>query len=818
MRLLTAIAVSSFLFASTAGAATYYVATTGNDAASGSIDAPFRTIKQATRVVRPGDIVNVRGGVYYESTHSYQVKGTESARIVIRSMPGEQAILDGSKLAAGTAIINLNENDYVDFSGFEVRNGPYIGIMVWHGRNVRVLDNHVHHMTRYAIYSGGETTPASYDITISGNQVHDSALENQYHATGGGWPGAVVVSRTERATITNNKIWNNDGEGLIWGRGNYATIRGNEIFDNFSVNLYINNARFGVVERNLVYSTSNSRYYRDGKPAAGIGIANEIYDVAPSSDNVITNNIVAGTRWGFYYGAFDAGGGLRNTKVLHNTFYGTTDEIVRVENDTHANSTIANNIFYQTGSPAPKYSGSGPVSYRNNLWYGGTAGVAAGAGDLFGDPLLVNPGGRAAGDYKLRPLSPAIHTALDLSGVAELTTDFFGQPRTPTYDIGAHEQSVSTGSSAPATPALLPPANVDARLASAGRVRVTWTAAAGALRYDVYRNGRYLDTVETNALFDESVAPATAYTYEVSSRDGNGNESARSMPASITTPAERATPRAPSGVQAIAASSRVDLSWPAVTGAASYAVLRGGVQIAVTSAPSHRDATVASSTTYEYQIVAVAADGTRSPASETIRVTTTGSARHRAVTASFASLITDRADRGRQPRDRDATVASSTMRRRAGLCLAACAARREASIEIRITRVPRSCRRQSAVRAIDRHAGREAHRSAGGAGARGTAGAVAVPLRGRAAVLQLRELFSGSAGSAEAQRERLRRRLSRDVDASEQYARRLRPPLRAALLRRRQRDVVYRPDRHLEVRQRALVRHRRRSHAQRLLV
>lgn len=631
MRLLGAIAVSVFLFGSTANAATYYVATTGDDAASGSLAAPFRTIKQATRVVRPGDVVNVRGGVYYDSTHAYQVKGTAAARITIRSMPGELAILDGSKLASGTTIVNLNENEYVDFSGFEVRNAPYIGVMIWHGRNVRVLDNHVHHARRYAIYAGGETTPASFDITISGNRVHDAALENQYHTSTGGWPGAVVVSRTERSTITNNKIWNSDGEGLIWGRSTYTTIRGNEIFDTFSVNLYINNGRFATVDRNLVYSTGNSRYYRDGKPAAGIGVANEIaHDVVkPSSDNVFTNNIVIGTRWGFYYGAFDAGGGLLNTKVLHNTFYGTTDEIVRVENDTHSNSTIANNIFYQTGSPAPKYSGAGPVTYRNNLWYGGTSGVAAGSFDLYADPLFARAGGRASADYKLGRLSPAIHTALD---VKEVATDFFGNARTPSSDIGAHEESISLGSSAPAMPAILAPGSVTARVVAGRDVRVTWTAVAGAVRYDVYRDGQFFRSAESNQFVDTTVAPLTSYTYQVSARDLAGNESARSAPASATTPAaEPSKPQAPSALQALASRSQVTLSWAAGTGATSWAVYRDGAKIADVTAASYVDAGLKSSTTYTYHVVAVAPAGTQSAASEPIAVTTTAAGRRRSV-------------------------------------------------------------------------------------------------------------------------------------------------------------------------------------------
>ena len=422
MRLLAAVAVSSLVFASSVSAATYYVAPGGNDSANGSSATPFRTITRASKVAQPGDIVNVRTGTYSDAV-SISSKGTASAPIVFRAMPGETPVLDGGSLTGNTPVVALNTAAHVEFSGFEVRNSAYIGIVIWHATNIRVLNNHIHHTTRNGIYAGGDTMSACSDITVSGNNVHDTVLENQYHTmTTGGWAGAVVVSRTDRSTITNNRVYNNDGEGIISVRSNYALIRNNEISDNYSAYIYLDNARFATVDRNLVYSTGNSRYYRDGRPGTGIAVANETTSIMnPSSDNTITNNIVIGTRWGFYYGAYESGGGLRNTKVLNNTFYGTTEEIIRVENDAHANSVVANNIFFQTGSIAPKYSGSGAVTYRSNLWYGGTAGVAGGADDIIGNPLFVNAGGRRAEDYRLNGLSPAIHTALDTATIAVST-------------------------------------------------------------------------------------------------------------------------------------------------------------------------------------------------------------------------------------------------------------------------------------------------------------------------------------------------------------------------------------------------------------
>lgn len=605
MRLLTAIAVSSFLFAGSASAATYYVSTTGNDAAAGSIEAPFRTLAKAAQVAKPGDVVNVRGGVYTGKT-TIQSKGTAAAPIVFRAMAGETAVLDGTGTAAGTDVVTLAGTEYVDFSGFEVRNATKIGIVVWHGRNTRVLNNVVHDATRNGIYVGGDVAGANSDITISGNSVYNTVLENQYHTMNGGWAGAVVVSRTERATITGNRIWNNDGEGLISLRSNYATIRNNEIFDNYSVNLYLDNARFVTADGNMIYSTGNTRYFRNGKPAAGISVANETKDIMnPSSDNVFVNNVVVGTRYGFYYGNYESGGGLKNTKVVNNTFYGSIDEIIRVDNDAHANSLVANNIFFQTGSAAPRYSGAGPVVYRNNLWYGGSSGAAAGTGDLVGDPRFARPGGFKADDYRLTDLSPAIHTAVDLGDV---TTDFFGSARTPTYDIGAHEQSLALGSSSPVRVMLEPPASLSASVQN-GAIQLTWPAVQGVSGYRIYRNRVTVATVTATSWFDSEAAPFTAYTYAVTTIDGAGNESAPSVSATATAGAARDSqkPSTPGALTATADGSAVRLSWQQASddrGVLGYVVYRNGVVAATVADTNWTDQSVAPSTAYRYDVVA----------------------------------------------------------------------------------------------------------------------------------------------------------------------------------------------------------------------
>jgi Protein of unknown function (DUF1565) len=73
-----------------------FVSLTGNDANRGTIKRPFRTIAKGVSVVQAGDVLSLRGGVYVESVVIADKRGELSRPIVLRSYPGEQALIDGS--------------------------------------------------------------------------------------------------------------------------------------------------------------------------------------------------------------------------------------------------------------------------------------------------------------------------------------------------------------------------------------------------------------------------------------------------------------------------------------------------------------------------------------------------------------------------------------------------------------------------------------------------------------------------------------------------------------------------------------------------
>ena len=66
----------------------------GNDSNAGSEAAPWKTVTHSVKQLKAGDTLCLRGGSYFENV-SVSLEGTAERPIVIRSYPGEQAVLDG---------------------------------------------------------------------------------------------------------------------------------------------------------------------------------------------------------------------------------------------------------------------------------------------------------------------------------------------------------------------------------------------------------------------------------------------------------------------------------------------------------------------------------------------------------------------------------------------------------------------------------------------------------------------------------------------------------------------------------------------------
>ena len=96
---LLALVVASMRWSHPDGAARwvseFYLSPDGDDGADGTLQRPWRTLPRALSALAPGDILNLRGGTYYEREVVVDLQGTAEAPITIRSYPGERAVIDG---------------------------------------------------------------------------------------------------------------------------------------------------------------------------------------------------------------------------------------------------------------------------------------------------------------------------------------------------------------------------------------------------------------------------------------------------------------------------------------------------------------------------------------------------------------------------------------------------------------------------------------------------------------------------------------------------------------------------------------------------
>ena len=156
--------------------------------------------------------------------------------------------------------------------------------------------------------------------------------------------------------------------------------------------------------------------------------------------------------------------------------------------------------------------------------------------------FVVGTGGKKR--YSLTTAAPnSEFRSSDVDGVLELTlrptsSDWrFVTVAGEVLDSGTD----SCDGTAPDTLAPSAPAALTASAPQADRVDLRWTAATdavGVVGYDISRNGVLLASTKsaTTSFSDLTAAPATAYTYEVRSRDAAGNRSAAAR-VGVTTPA-----------------------------------------------------------------------------------------------------------------------------------------------------------------------------------------------------------------------------------------------------------------------------------------
>lgn len=423
----------------------YYVSPTGSDSNPGTISAPFRTIQTAYSRLAPGDTLYLRQGTYFEPLNLYRTAASGSP-FHISGYPGETVIIGGSHQPAGQDLVAIT-GAYQVVSNLTVVNSQKRGVSIWEAHDVEVKNMIVHDSAYGGIIAAASSLGIIHDIWIHDNIVYDNVLNNASHTADGGWDAGIGIGAARNVVVENNISYQNQGEGIGCYMTDNCAVSSNTIHDNYSVDLYIDNDTNSRFEKNLIYTTGLNQYYREGYPARGITMANEDYRSQygtnnPSENDTIANNIVVGDRTGFDYGSYGIGGGLQQTTVTNNTFVNTAGPAISIAADAHSGSYIQNNIVSDSNGTTLFYGAASGITFRNNLWNGGSAGAAAGAGDVNADPKFTIGSGMIASNYALQDISPAIDAAIAQNAPL---SDYAGtsRPQGFGYDIGAYEYTSS---------------------------------------------------------------------------------------------------------------------------------------------------------------------------------------------------------------------------------------------------------------------------------------------------------------------------------------------------------------------------------------
>jgi alpha-N-arabinofuranosidase len=90
--------LTTLALVATLQATEFHVATTGDDAGSGTLAVPFRTIQHAADLARPGDVITVHAGTYRERINPPRGGASDSQRIIYQAAAGEKVTIKGSEV------------------------------------------------------------------------------------------------------------------------------------------------------------------------------------------------------------------------------------------------------------------------------------------------------------------------------------------------------------------------------------------------------------------------------------------------------------------------------------------------------------------------------------------------------------------------------------------------------------------------------------------------------------------------------------------------------------------------------------------------
>ncbi len=445
-----------------------YVSPNGNNADDGSFVHPWKTIQYAVDHIKPGGVIFVRQGQFFESIH-IKGSGELGKPILISSYNDDNVTIDGGMSPAITGnadfwivkgftlkskadrVMRLNTNNWKILS-----NTIYGAVYLWGNHNI-LEENDIDGSGHLGNENGFmEDGAPSFANVIKNNVIHDfyqRGIWSQWF--------------THESRFEQNTVYNITGKTGICIDMDGATsivyqhiIRGNKVYNCGQTGIELENSYNTLVEKNLVYNTGLEGIQIISYDGCEQGGANNQFgnisgdcrgDILNSS--ILQNIIYNGGRVGGIV-AYEASG----LNIYNNTIYGGESVAIYINSSVkyskdldlrgnilanHGRAEISlvdpesllldehNLIYNDEAGHAYEVRGSEITFYSLSQWQ---RKFSLGVMSIEADPKFLDT---LRNDFHLSNNSPAIDAGVDLG----ISTDFDRTPRPQLSetDIGAYE-------------------------------------------------------------------------------------------------------------------------------------------------------------------------------------------------------------------------------------------------------------------------------------------------------------------------------------------------------------------------------------------
>lgn len=231
----------------------YYISPIGNDSASGSSAAPWRTIEKAARTIQPGDTVMFFGGVYRVNSILFAPAGVAFDKMVTyKAVPGTRPIFTtSSDMPPAVSVRSFVRLEGLWFGGrwksntvaFSTGGSPI-------SRGVQLVGN--------TLFGYTELSQGSAEYTLYQNNrfvlMGKGTFQHGIYVSGGYTAGSLA----QHTIIDNNLFIGGEGYGIH----NWHNTRSNIITRNFVTGHY-----WGMIQEGEDHLVANNFFWKmDGQP------------------------------------------------------------------------------------------------------------------------------------------------------------------------------------------------------------------------------------------------------------------------------------------------------------------------------------------------------------------------------------------------------------------------------------------------------------------------------------------------------------------------------------------------------------------------